>query len=209
MRRLLEGIRILFSALLIFVGALVPSPSVAADGSGTIYGAVKVTGSEVGIVGPFYLFVVPVADAARVVPDEEFKAGASVTDDRGNFKKDGLAPGKYLVGVLLAPQALEGEYRESIRVQTSQSVDPIALPAVQVDLPDGGAVRVDFLKRPNPTPPPGLKPPASGGALGAGDPRGGEAGRSLTVAGSVLVVLGIAGAALGAASVRRARKRAS
>lgn len=191
------------SALVIATAVLfVSAPGFAWDGTGTVHGTVRVTGSEGSVIGPFYLLVVPATEAARTIPEEEFKAAAIVTDDRCNFKKDGLAPGHYLVGVLLAPQVLEGEYPELIRVQTSQAADPISLPAVEVEVREAGTVRVNFVRKPNPTPPPGLKPPASGDAVLL-ESDGEGADHMLTLTGVALVALSLAGAAFGTAALKR------
>lgn len=196
------AIQPLIAVLCAVLVLVLPAIGVASEGSGTIHGAVRVAGNEGGVVGPFYLFIVPLDDAGRIVPEEEFKTSAIVTDDHGNFQKDGLAPGKYLVAVLLAPQVLEGEYEESIRVQTSQAAEPISLPAVEVEVREAGTVRVNFVRKPNPTPPPGLKPPASGDAVLL-ESDGEGADHMLTLIGVALVALSLVGAAYGTAALKR------
>lgn len=192
------------------------SPALALDvanaeqGTGTIEGAVQVEGRAGQESGPFWVLVVPAADAGRTLPENELKAKAVATDERGNFKKVGLAPGKYVVGVLLAPQVLVGSFAASIYVQTSLSDQPIFLPAHEVEVREGKIARVVFVRKPYPAPAPGLHAPdtgSSGASVGSAGqiPRaeGQTASDWLFITGGALILLAILGGTGALVSLRR------
>lgn len=174
-----------------------------AQETGAIVGQLVVRGNEGGLTGRIPLAVVPASEADRGVSEEALKQAGLTTDDRGAFRIEGLEPGTYYVGIVLAEAVLESKYDAVLLLQTAQSARALPLPAVRVEVSAGASATVSFVRQPYPTPVPGLIPPAAGNHAGlhASD----ATARWTFVPGAALVAIGLWAGVVGTVALRRQR----
>ncbi len=183
----------LIVGMLFLIGSLaLPRSSVAAGGA--VDGTVSIDG-RAGAVGPFWVFVLPVAKGAALTSDEA-KQTVLQTDDRGRFSVSGLQPGDYLVAPLISLNNLKNApaFTRTVKVATTD-FGTLEVPAMQVSIKDGQRIPISIVRAAVPPPPPGFTLPHSGesdfevvaGPLNGASSRTGPASSRSTYRGEVRI----------------------